>query len=75
MTKYISCKKTGTFDVRSACAAQKKYCEEKGFMLFAPYDGSCFCGENIYSEDGFTVEEAASKLITYCPRCNRSFLD
>jgi len=54
--------------------AQVQYCKENDTPLFAPSDGKCWqCRRDIYTK--ISVQEAASKLITSCPHCNRSFID
>ena len=65
-----------TFDINAAKKAQKKYCKEKEYPLFAPIDGVCWsCGKNIYCVNGISVEHASNNLITGCPFCHRSFCD
>lgn len=73
------------FNAEKARAAQMRYCQEHEVPLFAPADGQCgFCGHNIYEPtfdlstghaNGYTVEEAATRLITGCPYCNHTFVD
>lgn len=75
----------GTFDKYRAMEAQKKLCEENGWPHFAPTNGRCWrCGKNIYEksvntltgqESGISVEYAATRLVTGCPHCNRSYCD
>ena len=69
---------------KRAAAAQSKYCNETGQPLIAPGDGICFhCYRNIYLPTngshgavyGYTIEQAAERLITSCPHCGRSFTD
>ena len=72
-----------TFNTAKAIEAQRKYCKEKGYPHFAPYDGRCYsCNKDIYSEidhgtykTGISVESAGSELIIGCPHCNRSYCD
>ncbi len=65
-----------TFDINAAKKAQKNYCKEKVYPLFAPKDGVCWnCGKNIYCVNGISVEQASNNLITGCPFCHRSFCD
>lgn len=68
----------------AAAKAQRDYCDEHGYPLFAPRDGLCYrCGRNIYLPTngsngrviGITVKEAGQKLITGCPHCNYSFVE
>ena len=69
--------------VRSAIAAQKKYCEDNHDPLFAPDDGFCTsCGQQIYADvpdswgtsHGY-ARRADKELITGCPHCHRSYID
>lgn len=65
-----------TYNIEMACKAQDRYCEEHDAPHFAPHLGVCWsCGRNIYSENGYSVEEAGQKLITGCPFCRRSYCD
>lgn len=65
-----------TYDIVNACKAQYKYCEDHNVPHFAPSNGICWsCGQNIYSEKGFSVEYAGKRLITGCPFCRRSYCD
>lgn len=61
--------------VERCCKAQEKYCEEKGVPHFAPRDGRCWsCSKQIYGgENGYGEEYAASRLVTGCPHCHRSY--
>lgn len=67
-----------------AIQAQEDYCERRGLPRYAPSDGTCYhCMQNIYAPvkglydglGGYTVEYAASHLITSCPHCRHSFVD
>lgn len=54
--------------------AQEKYCEEHDRLYFIPPYGVCYyCGKSVW--DKYTLEEAGSKHITYCPHCRRSWCD
>lgn len=72
-----------TYDAAAASAAQKKYCEEHGYPVFAPlysspsFPGTCYkCHNNIYQANGgYSVELAGSGLITGCPFCHYSFCE
>ena len=70
--------------VAEAIQAQREYCETHNLPHFAPFDGRCYsCQGNIYAASdghsgacgGYSVEYAASHLITSCPHCRRSFVD
>lgn len=73
------------FSVLVSMAAQKRYCEEKGYPHFAPNNGICWkCNQQIYAEGkncignlskGISVEKAGSELITGCPHCNWSYCE
>ena len=79
------------FDVYEAIKAQGEYCEINNLPHFAPDSGRCWsCNKQIYEEikhdriisgvekpysTGISVEKASSKLITWCPHCNRSYCD
>ena len=64
------------FDRLKARKAQDEYCEKNKLPHFAPQDGYCFyCGQNIYTEGGYSVEEAEARLITGCPFCRRSYCE
>ncbi|MFV8845118.1 hypothetical protein [Serratia fonticola] len=72
-----------TFNSEVARQAQAKYCKEKQYPHFAPLDGICYrCKRDIYQQQassvrttGVSVQEAGSKLICFCPHCNRSYDD
>ena len=76
-----------TYNVAEAIAAQKAYCEKTGAPRFAPYDGVCYsCHQQIYAGEivkaghiryhsGYSVEYAASHLVTGCPYCYASYVD
>lgn len=53
--------------------AQKKYAEENNLPFFAPEDGLCICGKQIYNEISF--EKAENELITHCPYCSMAYND
>lgn len=63
----------------TAAKNQDKFCEARGWPNFAAIvvpNGVCpECHNNIYSENGYTEEYAATNLITGCPFCGRSFVD
>lgn len=73
------------YDTAKAIEAQRHFCEEHGYPVFAPgYSGYCYrCGKNIYQPEtwpgghttGITVEGAGKTLITGCPHCHYSFCD
>ena len=65
-----------TFDTLAAIRAQEKYCDENHVPHFAPH-GRCYsCGRDIYaSPNGYSVEYAASHLITGCPYCFMSYCE
>lgn len=75
------------YDVLKARKAQRKYCDEEGLPLFAPFTGICFkCGKNIYEEKeyrrgntfvkkGIDVDKATNELVTGCPHCSMSYVD
>ena len=47
---------------------QKKYCEEKGYPMFAPLDGICWhCHKQFEDTDKW--------VITGCSHCHRSYDD
>lgn len=51
-------------------AAQKRYCEEKGYPHFAPYAGYCYhCKADIVTSGWANV------LISGCNKCHMSFCD
>lgn len=66
-----------TLDSWKAIRAQHKFCNENKVHEYAPNNGVCYrCGRNIYmGKFGFSVEQASSTHVTYCPYCNRSFCD
>ena len=66
----------GTYNPSAAYEAQKKYCEENNKPFFISGMVVCpQCGVPLfYPPFGYTVEEAASGLITGCPN-GHSFLD
>lgn len=72
-----------TFNKDKAIAAQKEYCNAKGYPHFAPHNGICFrCHKQIYEQidhdgykTGISVERAGKELITGCPHCNRTYCD
>ena len=74
------------FDRDKAIEAQKKYCAENRLPRFAPDNGWCRCGKNIYERhlnttfrlayySGISVEQAGEELITGCPHCQRTYCD
>lgn len=64
------------YNVNESLKAQLKLCNDKKMMCFSPENGTCWhCHLNIYSENGFTTEQAGNELITYCPFCHYSFLE
>lgn len=59
-----------------AAKMQKIFAAKEGLPVFAPPDGICYtCGGRIYGERGYSVEYAASTLITRCPYCAASYID
>lgn len=55
---------------------QFEYCKKNKLPFFIPSDGCCFCGANIFAGDrAISDEVAASRLITGCQYCKRSFVD
>ena len=79
-------KENKTYDTTEAIKAQTQYCDERLVPLFIPSNGWCdTCGRNIFEpytyrgrEDrtfGITVEEAATRHITGCPHCGKTFVD
>lgn len=52
---------------------QKHYCEEQGLPFFANRLLCPYCYRQVY--DQITLEQAASQLITGCPKCHKSFTD
>lgn len=51
---------------------QSEYCKEHGYPNFAS-TGQCYrCGANVY--DDYTLKEVTTRVITYCKRCNYSFV-
>ena len=73
------------YNEEKARAAQMRYCQEHEVPHFAPMDGYChFCNRNIYvpvfdvstgKAMGYSVEEAATSLITCCPYCHHTYVD
>lgn len=64
------------YDIKAACEAQDKMCDERKLPHFAPLSGTCFyCGKNIYADGGISVKEASTRLITGCPYCGRSYCE
>lgn len=58
-----------------AKAAQKKFCEEKGYPHFAPEKGYCFsCRRNIY-QDFARPGRTGNEHVTGCPHCNYSYCE
>ena len=73
LPKKEQAKKEG-IDVLRAIREQDLYCDRNNKPHFAPHDGICFsCHQQIYEMIPWT--EAASKLVTGCPVCGRSFCD
>jgi len=59
---------------------QERFCAEKHLPMFAPKNGVCdFCHRPIYFGDdkhpAYSLEYAASHLITGCRNCGHSFVD
>lgn len=68
------------YDFNEARKEQDKFCEARGWPNFAELatgnHAVCpLCRGDIYSAGGYTVEQAASELITGCPFCGKSFVD
>ena len=56
--------------------AQREYCDAHYLPHFAPQDGYCYsCGRYIYGPNGYSLEQASTRLITGCPFCNASYCD
>ena len=65
-----------TYNSELAHKAQCDLCDRRKLPHFAPLDGICFyCGGNIYTDGGVSVEEAGKRLITSCPLCRRSYCE
>ena len=61
-------------EIREAIDAQRQYCKEHKYPMFAPNDGFCFsCGKQIYTR--INSEYAGKEHITGCPHCSRSYCD
>lgn len=59
-----------------ASRAQEEFCEANNLPMFAPTSGICpNCGVNLYGRHGYSVQEAASALVSGCPQCHHSFVD
>jgi len=63
------------YNAIKAHEAQTKYCKGKNYPHFAPSQFCYACRRDIYSEGGYSVEEAGESLITGCPFCMRSYCD
>ena len=64
------------YNTEKAISGQREFCENNNFPTFYPKDGVCWgCKKDIFSPDGFSVEDAKYFLITFCPFCHKSFLD
>lgn len=71
------------FSPVAAQKAQAEYCRDNHAPHFAPIDGICWrCKRDIYQQQnasgrstGISVQEAGSKVICFCPHCNRSYDD
>ena len=63
------------YNAIKAHKAQEEYCKRAKAPHFAPTQHCFKCRGDIYSEGGYTVEEAGKKLITGCPFCHRSYCD
>ncbi|MBE0152936.1 hypothetical protein FOT80_26535 [Serratia fonticola] len=71
------------FSPTAARKAQAEYCRDNHAPHFAPLDGICWrCKRDIYQQQnasgrstGISVQEAGSKVICFCPHCNRSYDD
>ena len=63
--------------IQKGYEAQKQYCERKHMPMFITQDCRCTrCGRYVIdSENGYSVEESGSRLISSCPYCNASFCD
>lgn len=72
-----------TFSPIAARKAQAEYCLKVNAPHYAPNDGICWrCKKDIYQEQGLpgyttgiSFGEASSRVIVYCPHCNRSYDD
>ncbi len=63
------------YDTWESLKAQKAYCRKNNIPMVSPNNGMCWrCRRNIYMPNaGFTVEQAKTMLISYCPFCHHSF--
>ena len=58
-----------SWSIAEAKQAQRTLCEDKGYPHFAPYNGQCQCGKNIYTRHN------GKGHITGCPHCGKSYCD
>lgn len=76
-TLFLFMKELGLMDsieeINKKIKAQEKYVEEEKLPLFAPEEGLCICGKQIYNR--ISLEEAGNELITYCPYCSMAYDD
>ena len=62
--------------VYSPSEAQRRFCKEHAYPWFAPISRCPKCQNGIYEGPfGYSLEYAATHLITGCPYCNFSFTD
>lgn len=60
--------------IRERIEAQRQFCKERGWPMFAPQDGFCWsCGRQIFTEKN--DHRARNDHITGCPECSRSYCD
>jgi hypothetical protein len=67
-------------EINECIQFQKKVCQEKGWLHFAPWDGVCFCcNKNIYQNYEFAGMKSqgysGKEPITGCPHCSRTYTD
>ena len=64
------------YNIEESIKVQKEYQQKTGSPDFAPSTGICWkCKRNIYGENGISVEEARTQLVTGCPFCHRSYCE
>lgn len=63
-------------EVKEKIKLQEEYQKRTHSPDFAPASGRCWsCGKQIYSKNGISKEYAATRLVTGCPFCHRSYCD
>ena len=74
--EYNENNKVVDVDTQDCIDAQLEYVNEHKIPLFAPADGVCWCcHKNIYGTGGYGLTRAATRHITGCSRCMRTFCD